>query len=59
VLYVSYVSPHPPFLVPQRLWDLYPPERMPLPVRFRAGERPDQPATQHVRAVMGFRAMDD
>ena len=59
VLYVSYVSPHPPFLVPQRLWDLYPPELMPLPVRFRAGEQPDHPANEHVRRIMGFRAMEE
>lgn len=59
VLYVSYTSPHPPFLVPKRLWDLYPPERMPLPVQFRPGERPEHPALAHVRHIMGFRAMDD
>ena len=59
VLYVSYVSPHPPFLVPQRLWELYPLDRMPLPVQFRSGERPDHPALEHVRRIMGFRAMDD
>ncbi|HEX5079446.1 MAG TPA: sulfatase-like hydrolase/transferase [Geminicoccaceae bacterium] len=59
VLYVSYVSPHPPFLVPQRLWGLYPPERMPLPVQCRPEERPEHPAAEHVRRIMGFRTMED
>ncbi|NIP72325.1 MAG: sulfatase-like hydrolase/transferase, partial [Gammaproteobacteria bacterium] len=38
VLFVSYVSPHPPFTVPQALFDLYPTREMPLPVQFRPGE---------------------
>jgi choline-sulfatase len=54
VLYVSYVSAHPPFSVPQRLWDLYPEEEMPLPVAFRPGERPEHPAYQHLRASKGI-----
>ena len=54
VLYVSYTSAHPPFSVPQRLWDMYPPEAMPLPVAFRDGERPEHPAYAHVRQVKGI-----
>jgi choline-sulfatase len=30
-LFVSYISPHPPFTVPKRLYDLYPLDQMPLP----------------------------
>jgi choline-sulfatase len=59
VLFVSYVSPHPPFTVPQRLFDLYPPERMPLPLRFRPEERPEHPALAHLRRVNGWREMTD
>src|SRR5262249_2462019 len=39
-LFVSYVSPHPPFTVPQRLWDMYAETEIPLPPAFRPNERP-------------------
>lgn len=58
-LFVSYVSPHPPFTVPQELLDLYPFDRMPLPPLFRADERPLHPSLLHLRRIMGFKAMDD
>ena len=58
-LFVSYVSPHPPFTVPQDLLDLYPFDRMPLPPLFRPGERPQHPSLAHLRRIMGFQAMDD
>jgi choline-sulfatase len=58
-LFVSYVSPHPPFSVPQDLLDLYPMDRMPLPPLFRPHERPVHPSLDHLRRIMGFRAMDD
>ncbi len=58
-LLVSYVSPHPPFSVPQELLDLYPASSMPLPALFRPAERPTHPALDHLRRIMGFRAMDD
>lgn len=58
-LFVSYVSPHPPFSVPQELLDLYPASRMPLPPLFRPQERPTHPSLDHLRRIMGFRAMDD
>jgi choline-sulfatase len=59
VLFVSYISPHPPFTVPQRLYDLYPVDRMPLPAGFRPGERPDHPAAQHLRSMDGMGDMTD
>ncbi len=58
-LLVSYVSSHPPFTVPQRLWDMYDEANMKLPVAFRPGERPEHPADQHLRKTMGFQAMTD
>ena len=54
VLLVSYASPHPPFAIPKRLYDLYPPEHIPLPVQFDADNRPDHPAVNHVRRVDNF-----
>jgi choline-sulfatase len=58
-LFVSYVSSHPPFTVPQRLWDLYADADLPLPPVFRPNERPEHPAVAHLRAKMGFQAMTD
>ncbi|MGH8616479.1 MAG: sulfatase-like hydrolase/transferase [Burkholderiales bacterium] len=58
-LYVGYISPHPPFSVPQRLLDLYPLDRMPLPVRHRPGDRPEHPAMRHLRDIDGWLDMTD
>ena len=59
VLYVSYISAHPPFTVPQRFWDLYPESKMPLPPAFRQGERPEHPAVEFLRHMDGMRVMTD
>jgi choline-sulfatase len=59
VLFVSYISAHPPFTVPQRLWDLYPEHGMPLPPAFRIGERPEHPAAEYLRHMDGMRVMTD
>jgi choline-sulfatase len=58
-LYVGYISPHPPFCVPKRLYDLYPEDRMPLPVRFRPADRPEHPALRHMRTLDGWLDMTD
>lgn len=59
LLLVSYASPHPPFTVPKRLYELYPEDQMPLPPAFRKGERPEHPAAQHLRAIDGIAEMTD
>lgn len=59
VLYVSYISAHPPFTVPQRFWDLYAERDMPLPPAFRPGERPEHPAMEFLRMMDGMRVMTD
>ena len=59
VLLVSYVSAHPPFKVPQRFFDMFPPASMPLPSWFRPQERPMHPALQHLRDFRVYQAMDD
>lgn len=58
-LYVGYISPHPPFTVPKRIYDLYPEDRMPLPVRFRPGDRPEHPSMRHLREMEGWQDMTD
>lgn len=52
-LAVHYVSAHAPYTVSQELFDLYPLDKMPLPVQFRLDERPDHPAVQHLRRILG------
>jgi arylsulfatase A-like enzyme len=59
VLLVSYVSSHPPFLVPNRLYDLYPHDRIPLPVLSHPDEMPRHPALEYIRKLKLFRTMDD
>ena len=48
LLLVSFPSPHPPFKVPRRFWDMYPLEAVPMPVRWRPGDRPSHPATEYL-----------
>ncbi len=59
VLLVAYASPHPPFQVPERLFRLYPPNEIDLPPDFRPGDRPEHPAVQHLRQVMGTKEITD
>ena len=58
-LKIGYISPHPPFTVPQRLLDLYPENEMPLPVRYRPGDRPEHPSACHLREIDGYHEMTD
>ena len=58
-LKIGYISPHPPFTVPQRLYDLYPEDQMPLPARYRPGDRPEHPAARHLRDIDGYHDMTD
>ena len=47
-LLVSYPSPHPPFKVPQRFWDMYPLDEVPMPVQWRPEDRPKHPAPEYL-----------
>ena len=51
VLLVSYASPHPPFTVPERFFDMYPLDKVPMPVQWDERSRPDHPALNHIRRV--------
>jgi choline-sulfatase len=59
VLFVSYPSPHPPFLVPEQLYALHPEREVRLPGRFRPEERARHPAIEHLRQIMGTREITD
>jgi choline-sulfatase len=48
VLLVSFPSPHPPFKVPRRFWDMYPLADVPMPVQWRAQDRPKHPAIDYL-----------
>lgn len=54
VLLVSYASPHPPFKVPERFWNLYPLDEVPMPVQWRKAEQPQHPATQYLSWMNSF-----
>jgi len=54
VLLVSYPSPHPPFRVADRFWDMYPVDQVPLPVQWRLGERPTHPAVEYLAWMNSF-----
>ncbi len=52
VCFVSFVCPHPPYIAPQELYDLYPLDKIPLPDQWRLDERPSHPAFENFRRVM-------
>lgn len=54
MLFVSFVNPHPPFIAPEELYRLYPPNEMPLPVQWRPSAWPDHPALDYFRRYFGW-----
>ena len=55
VLCVHYTSCHPPYTIPQRLYDIYAPGDSPLPGYTHPVERPEHPALQHYRKVLRYK----
>ena len=53
-LFVSFVCPHFPLVAPQRFFDLYPPERIPLPKQYLPAERPHHPYLREYHACVGY-----
>lgn len=54
VLFVSFVCPHPPYIAPPRLFELYPPESLPMPPQWRPAEQPGHPAQRRFRERFGL-----
>ena len=54
VLFSSFVCPHPPFIAPQELYDLYPLDQIPLPVQNLPDEQPSHPALDALRHTMQY-----
>jgi choline-sulfatase len=58
VLFVSFVCPHPPYIAPPRLFELYPPEQIPLPPQSHPAEYPAHPALARMREQFGYGDFD-
>jgi choline-sulfatase len=54
VLYVGFVAPHPPMIVPQPYFDLYDRLDIPLPKLYARELRPDHPFIVEMRRVRPF-----
>lgn len=55
LLYIGFVAPHPPFVVPRAYYDLYPPDIVPLPKRYL---RPDTAHHPWIKAQDDFIGQD-
>ena len=53
VLDVGFIAPHFPLVVPQRYWDMYPPEEMDLPVLPPGHAESQHPVFQRMRGMFG------
>ncbi|MBX3053167.1 MAG: sulfatase-like hydrolase/transferase [Caldilineaceae bacterium] len=58
-LFLSLVCPHPPYIAPQELFDLYPPDDIPLPPQWREEDWPDHPAIDYFRRYFTFDSQFD
>jgi len=54
ILLVSYASPHPPFKVPEKYWNKYPLDKVPMPVCWRKADQPQHPAVQYLSWMNSF-----
>jgi len=53
-LYVSFVAPHFPLIAPEAFYNLYPHERISLPMHYAAAERPQHPVVQALTRIWNF-----
>ena len=53
-LFLSFVTPHPPFLSPAQTGNLYPPDQIELPPQWQQSDWPDHPALQTMRRFFAF-----
>ena len=53
-LNVSFIAPHFPFVVPERFWNLYPPEEVDLPVIPPGHLEAQHPVHQRLREMFGM-----
>ncbi len=48
-LFLSFVTPHPPWFAPSETYDLYPQEQLPMPPQWRLDEWPRHPTYNYMR----------
>ncbi len=53
-LFLSFVTPHPPFLAPEELYDLYPLDAIELPPQWRESDWPRHPALDFMRRYFAY-----
>ncbi len=53
-LFLSFVCPHPPYIAPPDLYDIYDPDELPMPPQWRAEDWPDHPAMDYFRRFFTF-----
>jgi choline-sulfatase len=54
VLFVSFVRPHFPLTPPPEFYELYAPDRMPMPRLYDAANHPSHPAVAALKSVMNY-----
>ena len=54
VLFLSLVCPHPPFIAPEELYNLYDHAQMPLPAQWQPEDWPAHPALDYFRHHFGW-----
>jgi choline-sulfatase len=54
VLFLSFVTPHPPFLSPEETYSLYPHDQIKLPPQWRKEDWVRHPAFQYMRRYFSF-----
>ena len=54
VLFLSFVTPHPPFLSPRETYDLYPHDQIEMPPQWRESEWVSHPAIAHLRRFFSY-----
>lgn len=53
-LFVSFLAPHPPLIVPEPYLSLYPLDQVVFPKQYRAHERPRHPVLEELRRVFNM-----
>jgi choline-sulfatase len=53
-VFLSFVCPHPPYISPPDLYDVYDPDALPMPPQWRAEDWPRHPAMDYFRRFFTF-----
>jgi choline-sulfatase len=54
LVYVSFVSPHFPLIAPLEFYDLYPHDKIPMPIQYGPEERPTHPTIVANREIWNY-----